>query len=469
MRTLFDPEPGAARRATGETRRVLTVSELNSLVRGLIEEAFPSVWVEGEISNLRRYPSGHTYFTLKDADSQIAVVLFRGAASGGLRFRPEDGLKVLARGRVSLYEPRGGYQLIVEAMEPAGLGALQLAFEQLKARLQAEGLFDAARRRPLPILPRRLGIVTSPSGAAIRDILRVLDRRFANLEVVIAPARVQGPGAAVEIVAGIRDLNRLGGIDVVIVARGGGSIEDLWTFNEEPVARAIASSKAPVISAVGHETDVTIADLVADLRAPTPSAAAEMVVRSKQELADLIGALRARLLAAGRLAVSRLRQDLQAVGAERAFDLARGRLRDAMLRLDDLTLRMRGRVERSAVTARHRVEILAQRMTPGRLAERLAGRTARAAGLARLLRSAAGARLESARDTVAAYGERLTALSPLGVLARGYAICRLSAGGPILKEAAMARPGESVEVRLHRGRLTCDVKEVDDDAGQEGN
>src|SRR5437867_3235119 len=288
MRSLFDeaapPPPGAPGRPR-EDHPVLTVSELNALARGLLEEGLGTVWVEGEISNLRRYPSGHTYFTLKDAESQVAAVLFRGNAAA-LRFRPGDGLKVLARGRVSLYEPRGAYQVIVEALEPAGLGALQLAFEQLKARLLAEGLFDAARKRPIPLLPRRIGIVTSPSGAAIRDILKVLSRRFASLGVVLAPARVQGAEAAGEIVAGIAALNRLAGLDALIVTRGGGSLEDLWPFNEEAVARAIAASAIPVISAVGHETDVTIADLVADLRAPTPSAAAEVVVGSREELAE---------------------------------------------------------------------------------------------------------------------------------------------------------------------------------------
>ena len=270
MPTLFD-EADSPRPAP--RRRVLTVAELNALVGTLLRESLGVVWVEGEISNLRRYPSGHTYFTLKDDAAQVAAVLFRGQASW-LKFRPEDGLKVIVHGRVGLYEPRGGYQVVVERMEPAGLGALQLALEQLKARLQAEGLLAAERKRPLPLLPRRIDLVTSPSGAALRDILRVLERRFAQVGVVLAPARVQGEGAAGEIAAALAALNRLGGLDAIIVARGGGSIEDLWAFNEEIVARAIAASVVPVISAVGHETDVTLADLVADLRAPTPSAAA---------------------------------------------------------------------------------------------------------------------------------------------------------------------------------------------------
>ncbi len=327
MRGLFDeprPEtPGeGGDRPPREKRRVYTVSELNALAQAILEESFPSVWVEGEISNLRKYPSGHTYFTLKDEAAQIAAVLFRGA-SQSLPFRPEDGLKVLARGRISLYEARGAFQLIVDALEPAGLGALQLAFEQLKARLLAEGLFDSARKRPLPLLPRRIGIVASLQGAALRDILKVLARRFANLEVVLAPSRVQGEGASLEIVESIRMLNHLGGIDVLILARGGGSIEDLWPFNEERVARAIAASGVPVVSAVGHEVDTTIADLVADLRAPTPSAAAEMVVQSKEELADRIGALRGRLVAAARLRLSAARDTLDEAGSARAREVVR--------------------------------------------------------------------------------------------------------------------------------------------------
>ncbi|HEU4403363.1 MAG TPA: exodeoxyribonuclease VII large subunit [Candidatus Polarisedimenticolia bacterium] len=467
MKDLFDTADRTPPVDPARDRQVLSVSQLNALVRGLLEDNLPSVWIEGEISNLRRYPSGHTYFTLKDAEAQVAAVLFRGSATG-LRFRPEDGLKVLVRGRVSLYEARGSYQVIVEAMEPAGLGALQLAFEQLKAKLLAEGLFDPSRKRPIPALPRRVGIVTSPAGAALRDILKVLDRRFAALEVVIAPSRVQGEEAAGEIVAALRDLQRLGGLDVVIVTRGGGSLEDLWPFNEEVVARAIAACRVPVISAVGHEVDGTIADLVADLRAPTPSAAAEMVVRSRAELVARIAADRARLLSAARLALSRLRQALGAAGAEGALESVRARLRDAMLRVDDLTSRLRDRIDRLALASSHRLEILAQRMTPRRLAERLEGRRASAGGLGRLLHAVVESRLRRERDRMAAYGERLQALSPLAVLARGYAICRLEPGGEILSDAGAARPGDAVEVRLHRGRLGCEVKEVSDVTPEEG-
>jgi exodeoxyribonuclease VII large subunit len=465
MRNLFDPPDkpgpgsGAAAGRPREERRILTVSELNLLTQEMLEDAFSCVWVEGEISNLRRYPSGHTYFTLKDADAQVAAVLFRGA-SQSLPFRPEDGLKILARGTISLYVPRGTFQIIVDAMEPAGLGALQLAFEQLKARLLEEGLFDASRKRPLPVLPRRIGIVSSPAGAALRDILKVLSRRFANVEVVIAPSRVQGDGASAEIVEAIRSLNRLGGIDVIILARGGGSLEDLWPFNEERVARAIAASEIPVISGIGHEVDVTIADLVADLRAPTPSAAAEMVVRSKQDLLERIGALRSRLLSAARLLVARGRQDLDATGAARAGRAVADLLRDRTLELDDLTERLRAGLERRTTGARHRLALLGERMTPARLAERLLRRSAASQGLARLLRTSIAARMQRARNQASGYAERLQALSPLAVLSRGYAVCRLEPDGTILKDSAAVRTGDAVRVLLHRGSLGCAVTEV---------
>src|SRR5436309_8977473 len=297
-------------------RAVLTVSALTIELRAVLEERFPAVWVEGEISNFRLYGSGHAYFTLKDADAQVRAVLFRNRGRR-IKFEPADGLHVMAFGSIEIYPQRGEYQLVIELLEPKGLGALQLAFEQLKTRLQAEGLFDQARKRELPQFPRKIGIVTSTSGAAIRDMLRVIGRRFGELHIVIAPCRVQGDGAAEEIAQGVRDLNLLGGVDVIIVGRGGGSLEDLWAFNEEAVARAIAASKAPVVSAVGHEVDYTIADFVADLRAPTPSAGAELVVREEQAIVDGLEALRHRLDRAVRRPLSNL---------ERRVDDVRSRL-----------------------------------------------------------------------------------------------------------------------------------------------
>jgi len=456
MRRLSEPPPPGP----SPDRRVLTVAELNAWVREILDEGMPLVWVEGEISNLRRYPSGHTYFTLKDETAQVSAVLFRGQAAW-IRFRAEDGLKVIVRGRVGLYEARGAYQIVVEAMEPAGLGSLQLALEQLKARLRDEGLLDPARKRPLPALPRRIGVVTSPHGAALRDILRVLERRFATLEVVIAPARVQGEGAAAEIARGVRDLERLG-VDVIIVTRGGGSVEDLWAFNEEVVARALAASGVPVLSAVGHEIDVTLSDLVADLRAPTPSAAAEMVVVSRTEIVDRLAALRSRLVSTARLAIATGRQRLLTRGVERASaSVARG-LRDALLRLDDLDGRLRVAGSGRVAAWRHRFDLLALGLTPARLRERLRGRRTRLEETRARLRATTQALLRREAGVVGAFSARLTALSPLQVLARGYAICYAETGEVILRDARVVRAGAGVRVRLHRGRLACVVKEVED-------
>src|SRR5437773_4903583 len=292
------PPPAAA-------RRVLSVTDLTIRIRDRLESDFLEVWVEGELSNCRVWNTGHLYFTLKDTASQLRGFMFRSALRY-LKFKPTDGLRVIARGKLSVYEPKGEYQLICEHMEPQGLGARQLAFDQLKARLQAEGLFESGRKRPLPALPRKIGIVTSLEGAAIRDIIKVLRRRYANAHLVICPARVQGEDAAPDIARALRQIARVPAVDVVIVGRGGGSIEDLWAFNEEVVARAIARVPVPVISAVGHETDVTIADFVADLRAPTPSAAAELVVSAKDEFCGRIDRLEDRLRAAAHGRVQRL-------------------------------------------------------------------------------------------------------------------------------------------------------------------
>ncbi len=465
MRELFKP-PVPADDTTQPERRILTVSELNAVVHSLLEEAMAEIWVEGEISNLRRYPSGHTYFTLKDEGAQVSAVLFRGQSTR-LRFRPEDGQKVLARGRVGLYESRGSYQIIVERLEPAGLGALQLALEQVKARLRQEGLFDVDRKRPLPALPRRIGVVTSPSGAAVRDFIRVLERRFGNLEVIIAPSRVQGEGAADEVVAALGNLLRLGDLDVIVLTRGGGSLEDLWTFNEEIVARAIAASNVPIISAIGHEIDVTISDLVADLRAPTPSAAAEMVVQSKRELTERVGALRSRLIAGMRLRLADAAARMERCGAPRVLARVRGLLDSGMQRVDDLSSRIHQNLRGRLVVARHRLEILVHRADPARLSERLAARRAVCRTQERRLSAAAAGRIRSCRDRIAAYGERLTALSPLAVLSRGYAICHAEASGAILKNVRRVRAGERVRVRLHQGRLSCEVKEVVNDTREE--
>jgi exodeoxyribonuclease VII large subunit len=414
-------------------RAVLTVSQLTEQLRSAVEERFPAIWVEGEISNFKIYGSGHAYFTLKDEGAQIRAVLFRNRTRR-LRFEPADGQHVLAFGSLEVYAQRGEYQLVVELLEPRGLGALQLAFEQRKARLGAEGLFEAGRKRQLPRFPRKIGIATSPSGAALRDMLRVLGRRFAGLHIVIAPCRVQGEGATAEITQAIADLNALGDVDVIIVGRGGGSLEDLWAFNEEAVARAIAGSKVPVVSAVGHEVDFTIADFVADLRAPTPSAAAEVVVREKRGVAEALADVRLRLARA----VARPLRDL-----ERRVDQVRARLdraadgvhRRAAYRVDLLTSRLRAASPYARLsTDRHRLERLEARLH-GAMTRRLVGNRHR-------LTAAAG---------------RLGSLSPLAVLGRGYSLTR-TPDGRIVRTAGQVAPGDPLSVLLHEGQLDCRVE-----------
>src|SRR5438067_2834462 len=321
-------------------RRPISVSELTTQIRAALENRFMGVWVEGEVSNFRAHNSGHWYFTLKDEFAQVRAACYR-SSNQRIRFRPEDGMQVRARGRLSVYEPKGEYQLIADSLEPVGAGALQLAFEQTKARLQAEGLFAPELKRAIPMFPKRVGVVTSPNGAAIRDIVHVISRRTRSVHILIAAARVQGDGASDEIVRAIRFLNEHhqralrqgssdGGIDVMIVGRGGGSIEDLWAFNEEAVARAIRSSAIPIISAVGHETDFTIADFVADLRAPTPSAAAELVAAHEEQLCAQLESLAASLARSLRLRVTAERSRIQQLAYSRGFDEVRAQLRTAM-------------------------------------------------------------------------------------------------------------------------------------------
>ncbi len=440
------------------TRTVLSVSELSTKLRDVLEERFPAVWVEGEISNFKVYGSGHAYFTLKDAAAQIRAVLFRNRTRR-LRFEPKDGLHVMAFGSIEVYAQRGEYQLVVELLEPRGLGALQLAFEQLKARLEAEGLFDPARKRALPRFPRKIGIVTSPTGAAIRDMLRVIGRRFGDLHIVLAPARVQGDGAADEIAEGVANLNALGDVDVIIVGRGGGSLEDLWAFNEEVVARALVASKAPVISAVGHEVDFTIADFVADLRAPTPSAAAELVVREKQAVVDALADLRGRLDRAMTRRLEREQSRLAALADRRVLTDPARPLRDHERRVDDArarlrramraTLREAGHVFRTASVGLGRGSPLARLERGQHQLEQLDGR----------LRLDIRRVVEGCRHHVRAAAGRLDSLSPLGVLARGYSVTRLPSG-EVLRTVSQVARGDLVRVLLHRGSLDCRVEKA---------
>jgi len=443
------------------SRRVLTVTELTVRVRDLLEAEFFEVWVEGELSNCRVWNTGHLYFTLKDGSSQIRSVIFRSALRY-LKFKPADGLRVVARGRVSVYEPKGEYQLVCEHLEPHGLGALQLAFDQLKKRLQAEGLFDAARKRPLPSFPRKIGIVTSLDGAAIRDIIKVLRRRYANAHLVICPARVQGEDAAPEIARALRQIARVPGVDVVIVGRGGGSIEDLWAFNEEVVARAIARVPVPVISAVGHETDVTIADFVADQRAPTPSAAAELVVAAKDDFLARIARLHGRLHSAAHSRVQSLSRRVHVVTARPAFAGVPGRVAMRGRHAAELSHAL-ARVMRAGLAARERRrQQIERQLTTFDLGRRLAGIRTRLVGAEGRLTGAVRRRQHRAEAQLGSVAGRLDTLSPLAVLGRGYAVAWNADRTRVLRDAATVAPGETVQVTLASGELECEVRSTVD-------
>lgn len=451
-----------------QTERLpLSVSDLTRVIRGELERRFSSVWVEGEISNFRAHGSGHWYFTLKDEGAQLRAACYR-SSNQRIRFRPEDGLQVRARGRLSLYEPKGEYQLIVEALEPVGAGALQLAFEQTKARLQAEGLFAAGLKRAIPMLPRRVGVITSPSGAAIRDILHVISRRTRTVHVLFASARVQGEGAAHEIVRGIKLLNEFharalkdgsldGGIDVIIVGRGGGSIEDLWAFNEEAVARAIRSSTIPVISAVGHETDFTIADFVADLRAPTPSAAAEIVAAHEAQLCSLLSTLTNNLVRSIRFRIAGSRAEVQEMALSPAFDAVAARLREAMTATDDAEHRLQTAITNVVQRAQRRFGAAAHSLSPAQLRSVVLAARARFESLKKERDAGIAGRLETARQQLGMAAAALDAMSPLKVLERGYAIAH-DAQGHVVREASMVTVGDAVRLRLWKGALNCRVE-----------
>ncbi len=436
-------------------RRIYSVSELNAAIREVLDSEFRDVWVSGEISGLKLAPSGHYYFTLKEREAQVKCVAFR-SSHRYWKFKPRDGLAVLARGRIDVYEARGEYQLLVETLEPQGIGALQLAFEQLKKKLAAEGLFAPDRKRPLPRFPRRIGIVTSPRGAVISDIVGILSRRFPGLHLRLYPALVQGEGSLEDVVRGIQFFSRSKWADVVIVARGGGSLEDLWTFNEEGVARAIAACSVPVISAVGHETDVTIADFVSDLRAPTPSAAAELVICTREELLDRIAAARAKSTQALRYRLAMLERRLRQQGIERALNLLQRRVGRGLQRVDEQEYRLRERM-RASLEVRDR----ARRQLETRL-KRFDIRPRLATGRHRL-EAARHAYIQSVRLHLARrrgkldqLTAKLSQLSPMRVLERGYAIVSNASG--ILKDASAAPPGTAIHVRLARGELDARVE-----------
>ena len=407
-------------------RKPLTVSQLTNSIRISLESRFASVWVEGEISNFKDHSSGHWYFTLKDQNAQLRAKCFR-STNTRIRFRPANGLHVRARGKLSVYAPRGEYELVVDALDPVGAGALQVAFEQMRARLQAEGLFAKELKRPLPVFPRRIGIVTSPTGAAIRDILNVISRRTRTVHVLFSPAKVQGDSAGPDIARAIRFINQYHEsalrdgrtadlVDVLIVGRGGGSTEDLWAFNQEEVARAIRKSSIPVISAVGHETDFTIADFVADLRAPTPSAAAELVAAREDEVCSALDHLGRQLTRLMRFRVIDLRTRVQEQALSHAFDEVKARLRNARGRFDVASSACNGAMETT---------------------------------------------LQEARERLGLAAASLDALSPLAVLQRGYAIAQDASGKPV-RDAASVNVGDEVRVRLSKGRLNTRVEAVEE-------
>ena len=444
-------------------RAVLSVSELTARIKEQLEVAFPAVWVEGEISNLRTPGSGHAYFTLKDETAQLRAVLFRNRGRR-IRFEPEDGMKVLAFGGLDLYPPRGEYQLVVELLEPKGVGALQYAFEQLKRRLEAEGLFDQARKRPLPAFPRVIGIVTSPTGAAVRDMLHIIGRRFGDLRILIVPVRVQGEEAPGEIVAALATLAAVDELDVVIVGRGGGSIEDLWAFNDERVARAIVASRVPVISAVGHETDYTIADFVADLRAPTPSGAAELVVREKLAVMEMLVDLHDRMRLAMASQMGRRRERVASLLRRRVLTEPSRTLREWTRRLDEAQAGLATAARAHQRMLRHRVELATNALSSQHPLARISHGAAVLAQLRGRLAASATHRAKHSRHRLAAAVGRLQSLSPLAVLGRGYSLTRRPSGA-VVRTAASLRAGDAIEVLLAEGAVDArvtDVKERDD-------
>lgn len=441
-------------------REIYTVSRLNREARAVLEGNFPLLWLEGEVSNLARPRSGHIYFSLKDEFAQVRCAMFRMRAMN-LNFRPTDGMRVIARVKVGLYEPRGDYQLVIEHMEEAGDGALRRAFEALKQRLDKEGLFEASHKRPLPAMPQRIGVVTSPSGAAIRDILTVLKRRFPAIEVVIYPVAVQGEGAGNEIAEMIHLAGRRNECDVLIVGRGGGSLEDLWAFNEESVARAIYHSPLPVVSAVGHEVDITIADFAADMRAPTPSAAAELLSPDRQAWLERMQRVETRLHQLLRLQLQQHKQQLLSL-SKRLKHPGR-RLQDNAQRLDELEMRLNQAQRHQLRHRRSQLETLRARLARHNPATRLEQLGQRQRELERRLHQAIELRLQLLRQRLEGQAHALETVSPLATLSRGYAIVSHVKTDKVIHCSDELKPGETVRTRLHRGRLLCRVEEIEND------
>jgi len=447
------PDEEASSKKPASEPKILSVSDVNKAVRGTLENNYKMLWIKGEISNFKPHSSGHFYFALKDSKASINAVMFRGF-NQGLKFKPHDGLEVIVRGKITVYEPRGTYQVFCEMMEPVGAGALQLAFDQLKRKLEKEGLFAPARKRPLPALPRHVVVVTSPTGAAIRDILNILNRRFRGLKVTVVPALVQGDGAPASICAGIELAQRLSDLDVMIVGRGGGSIEDLWGFNDERVARAIASARVPVISAVGHEIDFTIADFVADLRAPTPSAAAELVCRNAAEIQDSLRTQSQRLWRAQSHRLQLARQRL--LGASRRLVDPKRRLQDLALRFDELGQRLENGMARYLERERKHVQLLLSRLPSPQ--EALLRRKQQVAMLRTRLEAHGQRVLEARQNRWARLTALLDAVSPLKVVERGYSITRK--GGTLVRSVEQLKAGDGVEIAFAKGRAQARVESI---------
>ncbi len=437
--------------------KIYTVSTLSEEIKNLLEAHFDFVWVEGEISNFRSPLSGHFYMVLKDEKAQIRAVMFR-PQTRYLKFMPQDGMKVIVRGRVAIYEPRGEYQVILDYMEPLGVGALALAFEQLKKKLAAQGIFDESIKKPLPFLPQRVAVITSPTGAAIRDFLKIIRRRFANLEITVVPVKVQGEGAAAEMVEALDLVNRELDVDVIVLTRGGGSIEDLWAFNQEELALAIRASRIPVVSAVGHEIDITISDLAADLRAPTPSGAAELLVVEKETLKQQIMQLQLRLQSGLKTELASLQEKLRFLS--RGLRDPRKRLADSWLRLDDLESRLSRMMSfmmmdrKRSLSAGERALIL---HSPLKI---IAGLKQKTEFQSRSMAMMVARKLRDCRMDISMLQEKLKDMSPLSVLGRGYSITRKLPEKRVLRSSSQVNRGDKVSVKLAEGELECLVEKI---------
>jgi len=435
-------------------QHVYAVSELNKRIKRILEERFPFIWISGEISNFKTPSSGHCYFTLKDQRSQISAVMFRGQAAG-LKFRPEDGLSVIGLGRIALYEPRGSYQIIFEYLEPKGIGGLQIAFEKMKQRLFDEGLFDDRHKIALPVLPRKISIVTSPTGAAVRDFINVAQRRFPNLALEVVPVRVQGDRSPGEIVRAIRMLDEAATTDVIVLARGGGSIEDLWAFNDEQVARTIFACHTPIVSAVGHETDFTIADFVADLRAPTPSAAAEHVVPSRNELEKQVHEVNRKLYQVISYSLKLLNKHLDGLSSRIVHP--RRRLQDLQIRLDDDSMRLISLTRVFLTRSREQIEVRHNRLGLASPQKSIASLKARIDLCRRSLVAAIQHHIRDRQTRIANNGAMLDALNPMAILQRGYSIARTVPEGSIVRSTRQVKIDQQLEVLLGKGQLTVTV------------